>query len=578
MHTWSEFGIETRGRDAGELKTVCPKCSASRKKQHYPCLSVNLDKGVWHCWHCEYSGSLHSGEDRLPHLPQMPRSYRKPVYRATPLPQRVLSWFASRGIPENVLARNRISYGPVYMPQIEEEVTAIQFPYFRDGEVVNVKYRDGHKHFRMVGGGERLLYGLDDAAPPTLIVVEGEMDKLAVEVAGFLSCVSVPDGAPSPNTKNYASKFDYLASAEAVLTPCTKIILAVDADAPGETLAQELARRLGPERCWRVEWSAGCKDANDVLMSYGPETLKECLDHATPWPVSGIIGVSQLVSAVLHMHANGVDRGLSPGWFTLERYYTVRAGEMTIVTGIPGDGKSTFLSALAVNLARDYAWRFAIFSPENTPLERYAAALVEQYTGRQFDGVAGPMPEAELVWALEWLDEHVSFLLPDDAVPTIPYLLELARIQVLRQGIRGLILDPWSEIEHSRPAGQTETEYVSHMLSLIRRFGRLHGVHVWVVAHPTKLLKPSNGVYAPPTPYDIAGSAHFYNKADNCLTVWRDREAGHGRVEIHIGKIRSREIGRTGMVELEYDRSCRRYADIGAAFIKDEAKEPAWNY
>lgn len=915
-HTWAEYGIETRGKTSGEVKATCPQCSHTRKKASYPCLNVNLDKEVWHCWHCEWSGSLHSGEDRPSTRYATPRVYRKPVYRSTPLPQRVLAWFASRGIPETVLARNRISYGQVYMPQIESDVTAIQFPYFRDGEVVNVKYRDGQKHFRMVGGGERLLYGCDDVAPPSVVIVEGEMDKLALEVAGITSCVSVPDGAPSPQTKNYASKFEYLATAEALLQPCSKIVLAVDNDAPGEVLAQELARRLGPERCWRVEWAAGCKDANDVLVSYGATTLRECIEQATPWPISGIVSVGQLKSGIMEMYEHGIQRGLSPGWSTLARYYTVRAGEMTVVTGIPGDGKalaldtplptpqgwttmgdvgvgdglfdergmpcrvtavsavmhghdcyqvmfadgtvvvcdaehewrtrddrarrsllmarknnrlepralctrgtdqstkrsfpsvvttatlastlltpdhgrhnhavavaasvqlpecplpiapyvlgawlgdgtaacgsltcfdneilkeieregyrvtaqpatpgrytirglqpllrgagvlarkhipqaylrashsqrlallqglmdtdgsvtprgkcefsntnrmlaeqvydlivglgmktgfvvapatlyrrvvgeryrliftphegvfrlgrkaqylqydtvspqaqwrmivkcirvpsvpvkcvqvdspsrlylatrayvpthnSTFLSALAVNLAREASWRFAIFSPENVPLERYAVLLIEQWSGHQFDGVGGRMPADLLSWGMEWLEEHITFLLPEDAVPTIPYLLDLARVQVLRQGIRGLILDPWSEIEHSRPAGQTETEYVSHMLTLIRRFARLHGVHVWVVAHPSKLLKSKDGRYDPPTPYQISGSAHFYNKADNCVTVWRDRTADHHRVEIHVSKIRSREIGRTGMVELAYDPLCRRYADL----------------
>ena len=64
MKTWADFGIEVHGKSSGEVKTTCPQCSASRKKSKYPCLSVNLDKGVWLCWHCDWSGSLHTGEDR----------------------------------------------------------------------------------------------------------------------------------------------------------------------------------------------------------------------------------------------------------------------------------------------------------------------------------------------------------------------------------------------------------------------------------------------------------------------------------------------------------------------------------
>ena len=563
MRTWDEFGIDLHGKTSGEVKTICPQCSHARKKKHYPCLSVNVDKAVWNCFHCDWSGSLKSGEDRRANMSAQPLIYRKPVYRATTLPQRVLAWFASRGIPESVLARNRISYGPVYMPQVEEEVNAIQFPYFREGEVCNVKYRDGHKYFRMVGGAERLLYGWDDVAGDTLIICEGEMDKLALEVAGFLSVVSVPDGAPALNTKNYERKFDYLLSAEALLAPLRKIILAVDNDGPGQKLAEELARRLGPERCWRVTWSSECKDANDVLMSHGADVLQECLADATPWPVSGVVLFDILHSGLNHIYHHGMERGCSPGWPSLAQYYTVRPGEVTVLTGIPSHGKTQVLSAICLNLAQQQDWRITFFSPENYPLERFAAVLIEYYVGQPFDG-EHRMSLAQMHAGRDWMTGHVSFLMPEDDTPTIDALLALAQVQVYRQGIKGLVLDPWNEIEHSRPPQQTETEYISQALTKIRRFARHHGVHVWVVAHPTKLRKAMKGEenagkYPVPTPYDINGSSHFRNKADNCLSVWRDVDAGTRQVDIYIQKIRFREIGRIGQVSLVFEPSCGRY-------------------
>jgi twinkle protein len=569
MKTWEEFGIDTRNKTIGEVKTVCPRCSPSRKKSKYPCLNANLDKGVWHCWHCDWAGSLSTGEERRSNLSASPIVFRKPVYRPTPLPSRAIEWFAGRGIPESVLARNRISHGPVYMPQVEQEVPAIQFPYFRNGETVNVKYRSYPKYFRMVGGAERLLYGFDDIQGDTLWIVEGEMDKLTMEVAGYFSCVSVPDGAPAVEAKHYESKFDFLRSAEDVLQPLKRIVLAVDSDGPGQKLAEELARRLGPERCARVTWAGGCKDANDVLVTYGVETLKECVDAATPWPVKGIISVNQLRPAMTYMYHHGMQRGSSTGWPALDKHYTVRPGELTIISGIPSHGKSTMLSAMMIQIAQHLtateAWRCAFFSPENHPLERFTASLIEQYVGKPFDGSACRMSEPEMDGGADWLNAHVSFLMPEDDAPTIDCILGLARIQVYREGIKGLVLDPWNEIEHARPANLTETEYISHALSKIRRFARNHGVHVWIVAHPTKLKKAERGdyegQYPPPTPYDIAGSAHFRNKADNCLTIWRNVEADDNRVEVHIQKIRFREIGKPGVVTLTYEPSCGRFIE-----------------
>jgi twinkle protein len=108
MKTWEDVGIDVHGRGAGpEVKTTCPQCSASRKKKSYRCLSVNLDKGVWHCWHCAWSGSLAKGSD-MPSLPSRPPNvYRRPTY--TPpeaLSHRMLEGFATRGIPEAVVRRH----------------------------------------------------------------------------------------------------------------------------------------------------------------------------------------------------------------------------------------------------------------------------------------------------------------------------------------------------------------------------------------------------------------------------------------------------------------------------------------
>ena len=71
------------------------------------------------------------------------------------------------------------------------------FPYYRNGELVNVKYRSLDKEFSQVPKAEKVLFGVDDCRGASeIIIVEGEMDKLALEEAGFRHVVSVPDGAP----------------------------------------------------------------------------------------------------------------------------------------------------------------------------------------------------------------------------------------------------------------------------------------------------------------------------------------------------------------------------------------------
>jgi twinkle protein len=202
MKTFEEFGIDLRGRSGIEVKTTCPQCSKDRKKKNYPCLSVNTERGLWHCWHCEWSGSLGQGEEFKPIRRKV---YRKPEY-STPLmlDPRAHEWLKGRGLTEEVIERARIGFGRIYMPQVEEEIHAIQFPYFQDGECINVKFRDFDKNFRMYSGAERVLYGLDDIGEIT-IIVEGEIDKLSFAAAGHWNCVSVPDGAPVVNAKDYST-------------------------------------------------------------------------------------------------------------------------------------------------------------------------------------------------------------------------------------------------------------------------------------------------------------------------------------------------------------------------------------
>jgi twinkle protein len=245
----------------------------------------------------------------------------------------------------------------------------------------------------------------------------------------------------------------------------------------------------------------------------------------------------------------------------VDQCYTVRPGELTIVTGIPSHGKSQFLDALVVNLAKQHEWAIGICSPENLPVARHLAKLIEQYTGRPFrEGPRERLPQQELLPALQWLHDHFVFLAPDEAL-TIAALLQTSRSLVTRHGIRGLIIDPWNEFEHTRPHGQTETEYICTSLTHIRRFARNHGVHVWLVAHPQKLYRNNDESYPVPTPYDISGSAHWRNKADNCLTIWRDENDPEKPVKLYVQKIRFREVGKIGMVELQFDRVTGRYKE-----------------
>lgn len=565
MKTFDDFKIDIPPGRTGEVATTCPQCSPHRQKNpKAKCLSVNVEKGVWHCNHCDWSGTLKTGADN-PSNPYTwtPKVYRKPEYKApASASDLMLDWFSKRGIPAEVVNRNRISTGTAYMPQVEAEVQAIRFPFYRNGEVVNIKSRDKNKNFRMESGAERILYGIDDAAGhDTLIIVEGEIDKLSIETAGFINCVSVPDGAPSPKSKDYTNKFSFLEGCDEFLSAFKQIVLAVDSDEPGQKLEEELARRLGRERCARVQWPDGCKDANEVLKEHGKETLKECIESARLYPVVGLFEISDFTADIDRLYEHGHVAGAKTGWESLDRHYMPALGQFTVVTGIPSHGKSEVVDALLVNLARFYGWTAAIFSPENQPLALHFEKIAEKVMGKPFKGHQ-KMSRADLETAKKWIGERFIFMLPEADSLSIDKVLDLARVAVRRKGVRCVVIDPWNELDHSRPNNLTETEYISHALSKIRRFAREHQVHVWLIAHPTK-LKKENGKYPVPTLYDISGSAHWINKADFGLTVWRDVLAEGSPTQIHIQKVRFKSNGKPGAVELSYDRMTGRYSEIG---------------
>lgn len=562
LDTFAAHGIRVKSDAVGEVDVVCPECSPERTKKNDPCLSVNVDEGTWYCHHCGWSGGLK--RDTAGRIERRRKTYKRPE----PLPPsdltpKALAWFQQRGITPEVLQRNQIQSGAAWMPQTGAETSVVQFPYYRGETLVNVKHRDGQKHFRMEKGAERVLYGLNDLGNTRAVIVEGEIDKLSVEVAGITACVSVPDGAPTPDTKNYSSKFEFLDADADRLAKVPEWIIAVDGDEPGERLRAELVRRFGVEKCRYVEWPEGCKDANDVLVKLGAGALANCIAEAKQFPLDGVFTASDMHAQIESLYKHGWERGAHTGWNELDTYFSVRPGEFTVVTGIPNSGKSNFIDALCVNLAKQHGWRIAMFSPENQPLEDHAARLMEKWARKPFfDGPTQRMDADTRDLAEQWVSDHFDWILPDDDDQwTVDLVLERARQLVYRRGTNALVIDPWNELEDGANPGESETQYISRALKRIRQFGRRHHIHIFVVVHPAKMLRDKDGRYPIPTLYDCAGSAHWRNKADNGLCVWRDFSSENRMMDVYVQKVRFRQVGKLGCASLKYEPATGTYTD-----------------
>lgn len=495
MLSWGDLGVDTRGATSGQIKTLCPKCSRTRKKPNEPCLSVNLDDGVAHCHNCGESYSLNGKKVIQP-------KFRIPDQRVNiDMPPQFRQYIADRGISHNAVNRLCVGVGRKFFPSVQEERDCFEFPYFRSNQIVNIKSRTLDKEFVLEKEAEIILYGLNDIiGQPVAIWVEGEFDKLAFETAGIYPVVSVPNGA---NT----GKMEYLANCENEIQPIQKHILAVDNDEKGRQLQVELAKRLDPKKCYYIQYPDGCKDANDILLQYGPEVLQQLVNDAVPFPIEGIIKPNAVLEDIFHISEHGTDPGLSTGWMNLDRHYRVKTGQWTVVTGIPSHGKSTFLDALMENLCIKHDWNIAYYSPENFPITQHVIALLKKYIGKPFGyGYTGAMSQEEVRIGMAWIQKHFTFLNSDETTLTLETILELAKVTILRDGIKGLVIDPWNELDHARPSKLSETEYISQALRTLRMFARKYDIHVWLVAHPQKPQKDKQTKKFPvPTLYDVSG-------------------------------------------------------------------------
>ena len=289
-----------------------------------------------------------------------------------------------------------------------------------------------------------------------------------------------------------------------------------------------------------------------------------------------IIPHEEIRKEVMELYkAGGLKRGSLTGWPSVDALYTVALAQWTLVTGVPHAGKSEWVDALIVNLAKREPWRFYIYSPENWPLAIHHTKIIEKYVGKPFNPGPNPRVDEEEIEAAEhWMADKFFFVKPEQP-DLVSILIDNAteHISVKAGEKLGIIVDPWNHLDHNRPAHLSETEYVSMSLSAAIKAVRIANMHLWLVAHPSKMFRDRDGKYPIPTPRDVSGSAHWWAKADNCITIHRDQTSRSQEVEVHVQKVRFKHCGHVGMTTLLYDRVTGRYHEplktVPRSVIKD---------
>lgn len=484
----------------------------------------------------------------------------KPVPRLEKLGIKSLTFLeGERKISNNTLLRFGITETVQWMPQAKKEVTCICFNYFRNDELINIKFRGPGKDFMMSKNAQLIFYNLDAIkGEKECVIVEGEIDALSMHESGVFPVVSVPNGA---NAKG-EMRLEYLDNCYDAFIGMERIILATDNDEAGKRLRAELARRLGKDRCYQVDYPAGCKDANDVLRNHGADAIREMVVKAKEWPLEGIIIFDEIEAEFDDIYENGYPPGLRtqiPGFDQLLTFYP---GQLTTVTGAPGSGKSEFVDLIMTSLSTIHSVKWCVFSFETTAT-KHATKLAEKFVGRSFDFRKDPnhrITRKQLAWAKMEIRKNFYFMSKTLQDVTMDGLLQKAEEMVQRKGIDGFLFDPWNCIE-AKYGTESETKYVLTCLNKLIAFLERYNVHGILVAHPTKLQKDRKTGQTPvPTLYDISGSAHFFNRTHNGLSVHRNKHSG--QVDVHIQKVKDSWLGNLGVVSYFYDTMTREYKYI----------------
>lgn len=267
-----------------------------------------------------------------------------------------------------------------------------------------------------------------------------------------------------------------------------------------------------------------------------------------------IITTNGITEKLLHIQKHGYPKGKTTGWKNLDSHYSVIKRQFTVVTGYPSHGKSSFVDAMSMNMAMALGWKFAYFSPENYPVEMHCHKLLELYAGINMHR----LNQDDVIQAMEFINQHFFFIDALEDEQTLTMILNTAQALISKYKIDGLIIDPWNEIELDKPKNESTTEFIGKSLRIARKFARRNNIHLWIVVHPIKPAKDKSGQYPVPDLYSCEGSAHWRNKADNGLCVYRHL-GDDDYTEIQIQKIKYKYSGSPGSIALKYSIDSGRY-------------------
>jgi len=571
----------------GEIRLrKCPFCDSTSRAP----FSIDPEEGYAKCHRCDWRGGLSmlkaSQGDVVSSLDrQHQRSPKKIVSPPAHLIEELHEGFLKeeRHLASYCKARCLdISSIKKFKIGFDKSTSAVSFPYFKKGKPVSIKYKtkkhDGTKfitRWKSKDGGKTAstLYNVDSlSGNETCYVVEGEEDCIVLVEAGLENVVSVPNGAQS-------CVGEFLNDIE----PFRDIVICFDSDDAGRAGAEKLASALGPQRCRIVSLPNGiavpgqkdpAKDISDFARAGCLQMALAEIENTEGEAPDSIKHISSFADDFRDSFLNGQrDRGASTGFPSLDNLIGGRRpGEITVISGNTGSGKSTFCLNTALNIAS--TGEAVLLGSFEQTIPAIMRKMAQMITGRWWsmreDDVGKVMNEDDLNRVVKVFSEMPLYVINVFGQMNTEEFMECVSFARRRLKVKTVILDHIHFMLKHERADSERIEIDNTMLSL-KQMTIDKDLSCYVVAHPRKKQdeNPVIGIE------DFRGSSFISQVADNVLVVWRDRDISKlhptmGRAEIHSLKCRS-ECGSEGKVDMAFSYSGQKFMDQQAEYIK-----PMW--
>ena len=459
----------------------------------------------------------------------------------------VATWFESRGIQDEVL-----DYAGISSKRYSENELWVTFPRYNSNDDIAKSRMGTLKNNKLENivtlEGEDIFYNekaLDLAIleQKPLVICQSEMDCLAALQSGHAWSIAYIDGN------------DLLWENQEKLKQVPIILAGFDSEI-GKEFNDIISKQVGIANCSFIVYPDGCRTLNDILVNFDGLKLTNTIATARSYPVVGLYRPDEFPAIPAAL------KQVYPTTLGRQHNYHLKLmlGKMMTVSGTAGSGKSTWTDGLVMSLAKTHKWPVCVCSTE-VDNEEFEEESLHRYLGRP----VAECSELEVQRAKDFYQKHFEFItnnVEDDEMElTLEKLLELAKISVQRSGAKIVMIDPWNELSHIRNSpGESETEYTGRAIRMLKRFAKINRILLIIVAHPSKAAIQDKG---PMNLYQVNGSAHWANKSDYGVIIYREDVESTNTTVIFAKIKRHGAMGHIGEIHTSFDARTRRFNETG---------------